>query len=102
MAGFGASFAVGAVQAFRVDHHLPSLLLHSHLRGAIEGASRGELNRARAEYRAAASIQPTDFVAIDGYGRTLSEQGDLKGALEVYLRGRAAQPLDPRLHASVG
>jgi Flp pilus assembly protein TadD len=89
-------------QAFRVDHRLPSILLHHYLRGANERASRGELSAAQAEFRAAAAIQPTDFVALDGYGRTLVEQGDLAGALDVYVRGRAAHPLDPRLHASVG
>ena len=89
-------------QAFRVDHRLPSILLHNYLRGANERVSRGELSAAQAEYRSATSIQPADFLAVDGYGRTLVEQGDLAGALEVYVRGRAAHPLDPRLHASVG
>jgi Flp pilus assembly protein TadD len=102
MAAFALSLGVGVVGAFRIHHGLPSISFHDHLRRAHQTASQGELPTAQAEYRAAASIDPTDFLAVDGHARTRADQGDLAGALEVYLRARAARPLDPRLHANVG
>ncbi|HEX6738189.1 MAG TPA: tetratricopeptide repeat protein [Vicinamibacteria bacterium] len=102
MAVFGISLAVGTVQACRRDGHLPSLVFHNHLRVAVERASRGDLRLAQSEYRSAADIDPTDFVAVDGYARTLTEQGDLAGALQALVRARSARPLDPRLHEAVG
>ena len=102
MAAFGASVVVGAVYALRIDSGLPSIVLHNHLRRAHERASRGELQSAQKEFRSASQLDPTDFAATMGYADMLAEQGDLAGELDVYLQGRAAQPLDPRMHAGVG
>lgn len=80
----------------------PSDDAETHFKLGNALASRGDFERARAEFRRALELEPTFAEAHYNLGNGLNSAGDVEGAIAEYRRAVELRPAFPEAHYNLG
>lgn len=88
-----AAEAEKAISAALVDH--PEFGAFLEIRAALLEASGGDAAEIRALFEQAVALNGKSWLALEGLARSLEQEGDTRGALELYDRATHAHPESP-------